>query len=265
MSALVQPEYLDDYLAFCDGIRRLTGIDLSQYKRNQMERRMRSLAGRYSADGLLAYLQLLESDGDRLNEFLDRMTINVSQLWRNPEQWRLMTQDVMPDLAVRDHVRAWSAGCSYGAEAFTLAAVWLETTGKTNIEIVGTDIDARMIARAEAARFNEEDARDAPREALEKWFEHETGCWVANSSLRRHVRFEPGDLLRMHLQPEHYDLVLCRNTVIYFSEPVRDELHARLAASLKPGSYLIVGATERVTRPAESGLVLTRPFTYRKS
>jgi chemotaxis protein methyltransferase CheR len=264
MSALAQPEYLDDYLAFCEGVRRLTGIDLFQYKRNQMERRMRSLANRYTSSDLLSYLSLLESDESRLNEFLDKMTINVSQLWRNPEQWRLMAQDVLPDLATQNRIRAWSAGCSYGAEAYTLASVCLEAAPKARVEIVGTDIDARMIERANAGRFSEEDGRDAPRDSLERWFEHEDGAWVAKGCVRKLVRFEAGDLLRMPVAANSYDLVLCRNTVIYFSEPVRDELHERLARSLRPGGYLIVGATERVTRPGDSGLDLIRPFTYRK-
>ena len=68
----------------------------------------------------------------------------------------------------------------------------------------------------------------------------------------------------MPVAANSYDLVLCRNTVIYFSEPVRDELHERLATSLRSGGYLIVGATERVTHPGDSGLDLIRPFTYRK-
>jgi chemotaxis protein methyltransferase CheR len=79
------------------------------------------------------------------------------------------------------------------------------------------------------------------------------------------VRFETGDLLRMRFPREAYDLVLCRNTVIYFTEEVRNELHARLVGALRPGGYLVIGSTERVAEPRALGLESTRPFTYRKA
>jgi len=73
-----------------------------------------------------------------------------------------------------------------------------------------------------------------------------------------------GDLLRMRVRPRSYDLVLCRNTVIYFTPDVRDDLHARLAESLRPGGVLLVGATERVADPAALGMRALRPHTYRR-
>jgi chemotaxis protein methyltransferase CheR len=79
------------------------------------------------------------------------------------------------------------------------------------------------------------------------------------------VRFEVGDLLRLTPPKGQYDLILCRNTVIYFSEDVRDALHARLVEALKPGGYLMVGSTERVAQPAQLGLESCLPFTYRKA
>ena len=91
------------------------------------------------------------------------------------------------------------------------------------------------------------------------------GKWHASPDLKRLVRFETGDLLRVQPEAESYDLVLCRNTVIYFNDEVRDALHARLAEALRPGGYLIIGATERVSSPQAIGLTPTHPFTYRKS
>src|SRR4029079_920321 len=89
----------DDYTDFCEGVRRLTGIDLAQYKRPQMERRIRSFADRRGIDSLSGYLQTLAADRDALEQFLDRMTINVSQLWRNPEQWDRLPPTTLPHLA----------------------------------------------------------------------------------------------------------------------------------------------------------------------
>ena len=255
----------DDYLEFCEGIRRLTGIDLAQYKRPQMERRIRSFAERKGSPALAAYLTALASDHGALDEFLDRMTINVSQLWRNPDQWARLEQAVLPELARAGSIRAWSAGCSYGAEAYTLAAVCKTVAPGSRIEIRGTDIDPRMIARAREGRFTADDARTAPRAGLERWFDQDGDGWRAKAELRLLARFETGDLLRDPVPARSFDLILCRNVVIYFTEPVRDRLHELMANALRPGGYLMIGSSERVSAPAALGLTSTHPFIYRKA
>ena len=122
-----------------------------------------------------------------------------------------------------------------------------------------------MVARAREGRFTAEDARTAPEGVLRRWFDAVDGGWQAKPQLRRLVSFETGDLLRMRFPRAAYDLVLCRNTVIYFTDGVRDELHTRLAETLRPGGYLLVGSTERVSQPMTIGLESTLPFFYRKS
>jgi chemotaxis protein methyltransferase CheR len=255
----------DDYLAFCEGIRLLCQIDLAQYKRVQMERRIRSFAGRGGIEDLGDYLALLRADEGQLEEFLDRMTINVSQLWRNPEQWQMLARNVIPELAARGRLRAWSAGSSYGAEAYTLAAICLELAPGAKIDIRGTDIDRRVVMRAREGEFDADDARSAPRAALARWFEeHGADGWRATGALKAVTTFDVGDLLRIRPPVGQFDLVLCRNTVIYFTEEVRDALHGRLAESLRSGGYLMIGSTERVSNPAAIGLEPAHPFTYRK-
>jgi chemotaxis protein methyltransferase CheR len=257
-------QHPDEYVLFCEGVRRLAQVDLLQYKRGQMERRIRSFAQRHGADTLEGYLETLKDDRSKLDEFLDRITINVSQLWRNPEQWTLLAEKVLPALAQTGKIRAWSAGCSYGAEAFTLAALCRTVAPGGRLEIRGTDIDVRMVDRARAGRFSAEDARSAPPDLLARWFRREGDEWVAVPELRVLPRFEVGDLLRMEFPVSAYDLVLCRNTVIYFTEPVRDALHRRLAGALRQGGYLVVGSTERIANTAELDLEPVFPFIYRK-
>jgi chemotaxis protein methyltransferase CheR len=255
----------DDYLIFCEGVRRLCGIDLTQYKRPQMERRLRSFFERRGLFNLASALETLKPGSAELDQLLDRVTINVSQLWRHPEQWNWLRSDVLGDLARNGRLTAWSAGCSYGAEAYTLAVVCRETIPHARVQILGTDIDRRMVARASEGTFNEEDARSAPAASMERFFERIHGGWRAKPELRSMVSFEIGDLLRMQPPAGRYDLVLCRNTVIYFDEPIRDELHGRLAAALRPGGCLVIGATERVTSPSALGLLPLHPFIFRKA
>jgi len=254
----------DDYTTLCEGVRRITGIDLLQYKRGQMERRIRTFASGRGVADLARYLTHLSGDRAELEAFLDRVTINVSQLWRNPQEWEALAKDVLPELARGGRVRCWSAGSSYGAEAYTLAATFLEAVRGGRIEVHGTDIDPRMVARAKEGRFSAEDARTAPVRSLERWFERDGDGWLAKRELRSMTTFDTGDLLRMPFPTGRYDLVMCRNTVIYFTEDVRDALHARLVTSIRPGGYFLIGSTERVSRPAEAGLEVVRPFLYRK-
>src|SRR3954454_20796634 len=170
-SPLWVAEMRDDYEIFIDGVRRLAGIDLSSYKRPQMERRIRSFADHQKIPSLDAYLQLLGRSPELLDRFLDRMTINVSELYRNPEQYERLRSVVLPALPTTGRVRIWSAGCSYGAEAYSLACLSLLTfPAGVRTEIVGTDIDKRVVARADRGMFTREDARSVPPDVLRRFF-----------------------------------------------------------------------------------------------
>ncbi|MET0818435.1 MAG: CheR family methyltransferase, partial [Solirubrobacteraceae bacterium] len=147
----------DDYTPFCEAVRRLCGVDLLQYKRGQMERRIRTWTARRGIEDLGAYARKLQSDPEELDAFLDRVTINVSQLWRHPEHWAALEGTILPELAAAGpRIRAWSAGCSYGAEAYTLAAVCRMAVPQARVEIKGTDLDRRMVARAREGKFSTE-------------------------------------------------------------------------------------------------------------
>jgi chemotaxis protein methyltransferase CheR len=255
----------DDYISFCEGLRRLCGIDLTQYKRPQMERRVRSFFARHGISRLTDSLDRLRTDKQLLEELLDRVTINVSQLWRHPDQWTRLEGGLLKELALGGRVRAWSAGCSYGAEAYTLAAVCRQTIPGVPVHVLGTDIDQRMVARARTGEFSAEDARSAPPRAMERWFEKTATGWQAKPALRSLTQFEVGDLLKLQPPASSYELIMCRNTVIYFADQIRDELHARLAGALRPGGVLVIGGTERISDAASLGLATIHPFIYRKS
>lgn len=256
----------DDFVQLCELVGQLCGVDLGQYKRNQMERRVRTWTERRGTPDLAEYGKRLRTDPSELDAFLDRVTINVSHLWRHEDQFETLRTKILPELtAERRRLKIWSAGSSYGAEAYTIAAVCRETIPNVPVEINGTDLDKRMVARARQGIFTAEDARTAPKAMLQRHFEPQPdGGWVAKAELKRMVRFENGDLLRMPVPTERYDVVFCRNTVIYFTEDVRDALHARLVKSLCPGGYLVVGTSERVADPRSMGLTSPFHFIYRK-
>ena len=256
----------DEYLALCERVRRLSGVDLLQYKRQQMERRIRTWATRRGTPDLAAYTERLAKDPAELEAFLDRVTINVSEMWRHPEQFGHVEKTILPELAAAGPVRMWSAGCSYGAEAYTLAAISRHAASRADVSIKGTDLDGRMVKRARQGVFSAADARLAPRDMLRRHFDPlpENG-WAAKPELKRLMTFEVGDLLRMPIREGGHELVFCRNTVIYFNQEARDALHERLVRSLRVGGYLVVGTSERVSNARELGLTSPFPFIYRKT
>jgi chemotaxis protein methyltransferase CheR len=256
----------DDFAALCEVVRSLCGVDLTQYKRAQMERRVRTWTNRRGTPDLAAYGQRLRRDPEELDAFLDRVTINVSHLWRHEEQFQVLRKAILPELAARGRARMWSAGSSYGAEAYTIAAVCRDVAPGLRAEIDGTDLDRRMVARAKEGRFSAEDARTSPQDMLRRHFTPlPGGGWEAKPELKRMLRFQTGDLLRMAVPAGRYDVIFCRNTVIYFTEEVRDALHERLVRALAPGGYLVVGTSERVADPRGLGLTSPHHFVYRKS
>ena len=255
----------DDYIGFCEGLKQISGIDLTQYKRPQMERRLRSYWARLGISKLTDALPRLRCDAAQLDDLLDRVTINVSQLWRHPDQWARLEGGLLQELAANGRVRAWSAGCSYGAETYTLAAICATLIPRATVRILGTDIDRRMVARANAGEFSEADARIAPAAAMERWFERIPDGWRAKPALRSMTSFEVGDLLKLRPSPSSYELIMCRNTVIYFADEIRDDLHGRFAHALRPGGLMVIGGTERITDAASLGLTPIHPFIYRKS
>jgi chemotaxis protein methyltransferase CheR len=254
----------DEYITFCEGVTKLTGIDLSSYKRPQMERRIRSFAEHQKITSLDAYLDVLRGNPEVLDRFLDRVTINVSELYRNPEQYERLRAKVMPQLPADGRVRIWSAGCSYGAEAYSLACLASLTYPQgVRTEIVGTDIDKRVVARAQRGHFSAQDARSVPADVLKRFFREDGEGYQANDEIKRLCRFRTGDLLRDRYE-QGWDMVVCRNVVIYFTEETREQIHAAMAKALRPGGFLMVGATERVSNPADLGLEVAFPFIYRK-
>src|SRR5215210_8282314 len=148
MSAAHAMDTFDDYAYLCERVRLLCGVDLMQYKRGQMERRVRTWIQRRGASDLPTYGDLLRRDPQELDAFLDRVTINVSHLWRHEDQFEVLRTKILPELAERGRLRIWSAGCSYGAEAYTIAALCREAIPGVPVDIVGTDLDKRMVARA---------------------------------------------------------------------------------------------------------------------
>jgi chemotaxis protein methyltransferase CheR len=255
-----------DYLVFQRRIREKTGIDLSAYKRPQMERRLRSLIHQAGAESFHHYLQLLEKSPEVMDEFRRRMTINVSELFRNADKFEELQAELLPELsAAADHLRIWSAGCSYGAEAYSLAILLQELSAAARrARILGTDIDDEMLARAREGVFSDADMKNvSPIRRRHFFAKTETG-WRAADCLRQMMEFRHHDLLTDPFE-RGFHLILCRNVVIYFTDEAKVGLYRRFCRSLDPRGVLFIGSTEHIFDAREMGLEPISAFFYRKT
>lgn len=256
-----------DYERFCGGVKSLTKIDLSQYRRAQMERRLRTFARRSGHDDLDSYLAILKQDVSARAAFLDHMTINVSELFRNPERFVELEKEYIPALLADSPsrgLRVWSAGCSYGAEPYTLGVLLKEAAPRAAHELVATDIDETILARAREGVFTEQDLANVSAERRRKWFEKlPDGGWQAVKELRSSVKFSRLDLLA-DPYPKTRDLILCRNVVIYFNDDAKEKIYERFFEALRPGGVLFIGSTERVNDSGRLGWERPGTFFYRR-
>ncbi len=253
-----------DYQVFKRKICSKTGLDLSSYKQAQMERRLRTLMERSGARCFVDYYQMLERDERLLEEFMNRVTINVTEFFRNPDHYAVLEKKVIPELLRRSsQLRTWSSACSYGHEPHSMAICLQEALLKTGHTILATDIDDKSIANARKGQFPIADAKNMPAERISRWFKQEGDFVVAHQKLRDMMEFRKLDLLKDRF-PVDMDLILCRNVVIYFTEEAKDDLYAKFYRALKPGGYLFVGGTERINNYAEIGYLTPYPFFYQR-
>jgi chemotaxis protein methyltransferase CheR len=238
------------------------GPDLHAFRPRQLHRRVLAYADSRGDAGLRELAARLGKGHGAMQEFLDYVAINVTQLYRNPERWRDLQEKVLPRLDARGPLRCWSAGCSNGAEAYTLAMV-LKGARPGNHSILATDIDETALREAREGEFSEEDVAAVPPRERDRWLEQSNGRWRVCSELRLSVMFRRHDLLSSPFRTGS-DLILCRNVAIYFTEEAKASLFARFAAALRPGGFLFVGNTERVAAPERIGLQSDLPFFYRR-
>ena len=147
----------DKYEEFKADVLKLTKIDLNYYKEKQMRRRIDTLANKNGAKSYEEYIQMIKSDKEKFEQFVNFLTINVSEFYRNPDQWKLMDQQVIPKLIKeqRKPIKIWSAACSTGDEPYSLAMAFSKHVSLSDIKILATDIDKQVIEHAKVGLYSE--------------------------------------------------------------------------------------------------------------
>ncbi|NSW82013.1 MAG: protein-glutamate O-methyltransferase CheR [Syntrophothermus sp.] len=242
-----------------------SGIDLAAYKRPQMERRIGSFMRSVDARNYASFIKVLENDPVVYRKFLDHLTINVSEFFRNSNHWDILRKDIMPALIrQRAQVRAWSAGCSTGEEPYSLALLFQEHFPQRFEKILATDIDQDALEKAKTGLYLPKSLQAVPQAWVKKYFEEVNGYFRIKDELKNCVRFERHDLLKDRY-PSNMDLILCRNVVIYFTEEAKEKLYRRFVDALRPGGVLFIGSTEQIFKAREIGLKSVATFFYEKA
>lgn len=259
------PAENEDFARFVKDVHRSLAIDLSQYKENQMRRRLTTLRMKHGHGTFASYFTAMMGDPKLKNEFLDRMTINVSEFWRNPGRWQLLRERFIPDMLKHSpRPSLWSAACSTGEEPYTLAMIMDAFGALERTSILATDIDELVLAKAKEGVYLERSLRDVPPDFKNKYFRASDSGFQVSDKLKRAVKFQKQNLLLDPFRDKH-DLIVCRNVMIYFTEEAKSGLYRKFAQALKPGGLLFVGSTEQIFNPQQYGLETADTFFYRRT
>jgi chemotaxis methyl-accepting protein methylase len=254
-------------------IARARGLDCEAYKQSCLRRRLAVRMRARGAHSYTDYARVLAADGSEYDRLLDALTINVTKFYRNRETWDVLAERYLPERwsQRRGAVRCWSAGCASGEEPYTLAILLLECarqqgeSGAPRAMVDATDLDRASLARAATGRYRATAFEEMPPALANRYCSRGEVREVA-PTVRALVRFRQHDLLREPPPQPPYDVVLCRNVVIYFDRPTQDRLFAAFADALAPGGILVLGKVETLLGAARSRLRLddTRERIYRR-
>lgn len=254
-----------DYEYFIKEVEKLTRIDLSAYKQNQMKRRIDALIAKHKINGYETYIRILKTDQEKYDEFVDYITINVSEFYRNPEQWKFLTEKVFPELIKNfgQNLKIWSAACSTGDEPYSLVMALSDFVPLNKIQIVATDINGQIIEKAKIGLYSEKSIASVPADKKKKFFTQNGNFYQISDEVKKRVTFKEHNLLK-DPYPKDMHLIVCRNVLIYFTEEAKDDIFRKYYDSLANNGVLFIGSTEQILHYREMGYKRMDSFFYQK-
>jgi two-component system CheB/CheR fusion protein len=240
-----------DFEAFLSYLSTSRGFDFTAYKRATLNRRVRKRMQEVGVDSFPDYSDYLETHPDEFTALFNTILINVTGFFRDAAAWDVIAKEVIPRIiegkSPSDPIRVWSAGCASGEEAYTLAILLAEALGsneyRQRVKIYGTDVDDDALTAARHASYSQKSLEDVPDDLRERYFERVNGAYGFRKDLRRTVIFGRIDLLQ-DAPISRVDLLVCRNTLMYFNADAQARVLARLLFALSDRGYLMLGKAE---------------------
>lgn len=236
-------------------------LDCGHYKDGYLQRRfavrMRERGTRTYED----YVRLLKNDPGEYDDLMSDLTINVTQFFRDQPVFRALEDDVLPMLIYQkvcrgeSSIRVWSAGCSSGEEPYSICILLKELLGEEfanfSISVIGSDIDEEILQSAQEGIYLPRQVVNVPKPYLERYFTLEGGTYRLSQEIKDMVRFRNVDLFSS-TAGSHFDMILCRNVVIYFTREMQERLYMRFYRSLRDEGYFVMGNTETLVGEAST-------------
>jgi chemotaxis protein methyltransferase CheR len=246
-------------------IRQLIEIDLNNYKENQMIRRLEGFISRAKTTDIAQYCSRLDGDPVEIAKLRNFITINVSEFYRDQMHFETLRKTVLPSLLKNSaRLNIWSAGCSDGQEPYSISMILDELTPGVKHRIFATDIDKESLSKGNAGGpYQAAEIRNLPQALLMKYFYFGENGYTVNEKIRERIVFSPLDLTRDKF-PIGFDLIVCRNVTIYFSNETKRTLSINFQNALKENGILFIGATETMLDAADLGFQRVHPCFYRK-
>jgi len=254
-----------DYEYLKKAVFDLTTIDLNAYKEKQMKRRIDTLIDKRKVQGYENYVALLKNDKEAFEEFVSYLTINVSEFYRNPEQWELMDKEIFPELISKfgKNLKIWSAACSTGDEPYSLVMALSKHVPINQIKIYATDIDKQILEKAKLGLYSAKSIENVPAEFKKKFFTEIGGSYKISDEIKSRVEFKQHNLLK-DPYPTDLNMIVCRNVLIYFTEEAKDEVFRKFNSCLVSKGILFIGSTEQIINYKEIGYQRKNSFYYDK-
>jgi len=254
---------------------KMHGLDFSKYREGTIRRRLARRMAFTGAGNYHDYLEILDEKPQEYSCLLNDLTIKISRFFRNQYVFEMLQNEIFPDilrlkkLNNQDVLRIWCAGCAFGEETYSVAMALVEylerrreKIGNYDITIFGTDIDEETLEKARLGVYDEEAVREVKKGILDEYFHVKGDHYQVVDSIKSLVSFTIHDLTsKRYICPPagviaNYDLILCRNTLIYFSAPLQERVFWNLSGSLNRGGYLILGRSESIPKDLEDLFVL---------
>jgi chemotaxis protein methyltransferase CheR len=231
-----------------------------------MKRRIDTLIAKHKVVGYDKFVARLRDDKEVFDDFVNYLTINVSEFYRNPEQWRLMDKEIIPELVGRfgKSLKVWSAACSTGDEPYSLVMALSRHVPLNQINIIATDIDKQVIEKAKLGLYDEKSIIAVPDDFKKKYFTKVGPSYQISDEIKSRVQFKQHNLLK-DSYPDRCDLIVCRNVLIYFTDDAKDEVFRKFSNSLKLNGLLFIGSTEQIMNYKEMGYERKNSFFYIKA
>ena len=238
-------------------IKRKIGFNCEDYKQPHLKRRLAVRLRATDSRSYRDYAQMLSKNEDEINKLKETLTVNVTELFRNPETFDSVRNNVLPELikqkGINKVIKIWSAGCSNGEEPYSIAIMLNEFLGSStkryNISIQATDIDDDSIAKAEMAIFQPKQLEKIGQERINRFFVKKDNNYQVIDEVKKLVKVKRHDLISGP-KLSGFDIIFCRNVTIYFEQKLQEILYMNFYNALNDGGYFVMGKTETLVGPS---------------